>query len=602
MRDFFKTTLATLLGLLIFCGLGVGGLLLLVIGLSSQSETKVKDKSILVFDLSLEIKDTESSLGTRQLVRQSILNSNAPSSPAIALRTVLDALDAATRDPNIVGLYLRGATTTPATGFANLEEVRGALKRFRATGKPILAYDIDWGEKEYYLGAIANQVVINPLGTVEINGFSSPTLFLTGALQKYGVGIQVTRVGKYKSAVEPFVLTKSSLESRQQSQALLGDVWNQFLTNVGESRKLSVKQLQAIADNQATLIANEALKQRLVDRVASGEQVARELKQLTNSDDADGSFRQVSLKNYAKIAQDTQETKPQKNEVAIIYAEGEIVNGQGGVGEVGAAPFAKQLRSLRQDDNVKAVVLRINSPGGSVTASEIIEQEVLLTRKVKPLIVSMGNAAASGGYWIATHADQIFAEPNTITGSIGVFGLLPNFQKLAASQGITWDTVKTGRYADMETVSRPKTKQELAITQKVVDWIYDQFLHKVATSRKIPKSKMAEIAQGRVWSGAQAKKLRLVDELGGLESAIQAAAKRAKLGSDWKVKEYPDNRDFREQILGQLLSSQVSTAVPPVDPLTAELQKLQQDLAILKSLDDPKGIYARLPFNLRIEP
>ncbi|MCA1991442.1 MAG: signal peptide peptidase SppA, partial [Coleofasciculus sp. S288] len=263
--------------------------------------------------------------------------------------------------------------------------------------------------------------------------------------------------------------------------------------------------------------------------------------------------------------------------------------------------FAKQMRQIRLDKDVKAVVMRINSPGGSATASEVIQREVRLTREKKPVIISMGDYAASGGYWIATGGNYIFAEPNTITGSIGVFGLQFNVQKLANDNGITWDVVKTGRYADSSTVSRPKTPQELAIAQKMVNQIYNQFLDKVAEARKLPKQKVAQIAQGRVWSGQDAKQLGLVDEIGGMDAAIEYAAKQAKLGKDWELQEYPEVRSLEERILEKLTGEDNARSRKQPDPLTAEFLKLKADLNVLQSLNDPRGIYARLPFNWRID-
>lgn len=608
MRDLLKNILATVIGLAIFCGISIGGLIFLIITASlSNSGPYVKNKSMLVFDLSLNVKDAESTLNPDEALRQSVIGGSR-NSDTIALRTVLEAVDRASRDERIVGLFLEGDLRSPSTGYANLKEVRQALERFRASGKPIVAYDVDWGKKEYYLGSVANTIVLNPFGTVELNGLRAESIFLAGALQKYGVGIQVTRVGKYKSAVEPFLLKKNSLESRQQTQRLLNDLWGEMVTTLAQSRKLSVPQLQSIADNQGTMIASEALQRRLVDKVASSDQVVTDLKRLTGNTEKDKSFNQISLKSYAKTFDNNDTSTPKSskgnpnsdNRIAIVYAQGDIVSGEGGDDEIGSDSLVRQLRKLRRDKDIKAVVLRIDSPGGSATASDVIQQEMITLRKAKPLVVSMGNTAASGGYWIATYADRIFAEPNTITGSIGVFGILPNIQKLANSQGVTWDTVKTGRYADIGTISRPKTKQELAINQKVVDWIYDQFLTKVSESRKIPKARVAQIAQGRVWSGTEAKKIGLVDEIGGLDQAIQEAVKRAKVDDDWGLDEYPRNQDFTEKLLEGLTSSVTSQlasqpAVQP-DPLTQEFLKLQQDLRILRSLNDPRGVYARLPF------
>jgi len=439
------------------------------------------------------------------------------------------------------------------------------------------------------------------MGTVEINGFSSQQLFYTGALEKFGIGVQVIRVGKYKSAVEPFVLKKLSQENRQQTQALLSDLWGEFVTTVGKSRKITPGQLQAIADSQGEFTASEARTRRLVDKVAYLDEVVADLKQLTGSSEEDKSFRQIRISTYAKVEDKDFKKRTSKNKIALVYAEGEIVNGQGSGQQVGGDRLARQLRQLRQDEDIKAVVLRINSPGGSVTASEEIQREVRLSRDKKPVIVSMGDYAASGGYWIATGANHIFAEPNTITGSIGVFGLQFNVQKLANSNGLTWDVVKTGRYADRATISRPKTPQELAIAQKWVNQIYDQFLNKVAESRKLPKQKVAQIAQGRVWSGQDAKALGLVDEIGGIDDAIEYAAKQAKLGENWELEEYPKLRSLEQRILETLTNEASARTQKVPDPLTAEFLKIQADLAILQSMNDPRGIYARLPFTWRID-
>ncbi|HTL87873.1 MAG TPA: signal peptide peptidase SppA, partial [Leptolyngbya sp.] len=330
------------------------------------------------------------------------------------------------------------------------------------------------------------------------------------------------------------------------------------------------------------------------------DEMVAELKKFTGDNDPEKSFRQISLKTYAKVAEDKADSKTSKNQIAIVYAEGEIVNGQGGIGQVGGDRLAKQLRDLRLDDDVKAIVLRVNSPGGSATASEIIQREAILTAKEKPVIVSMGNVAASGGYWISTYANRIFAEPTTITGSIGVFGRLLNVKKLANENGVTWDVVKTGKFADVQTISRPKTPKELEIIQASVNRTYDQFITKVADSRKLEKSKVSEIAQGRVWSGVEAKSLGLVDQIGGLEDAVRAAAEQAKLGNDWQIEEYPKSRSFEQRLIETLTSSISVQSKPAIDPLTSEMKKLQSQLESLKAMNDPHDIYLRLPFDLSI--
>lgn len=601
MKDFLKYTFASLLGNLLGLGLiftlGFGGLVILIVAAASkESGPQVKDKSVIVLDLSLNITDSKPNTTIGEALSDD-------RSDTMTLRSVLDALETAKKDPKIVGLYLQGSADSGSTGWANLKEIRLALQNFQKSKKPIFAYDMDWTEREYYLGSVANKIAVNPLGGVEINGFSSEQMFLSGALEKFGIGVQVTRVGKYKSAVEPFLLKKMSPENRQQTEQWLGDIWSEFLNTVAQNRKLKTTQLQAIADNRGTLMADEALDSKLIDKVAYFDEIVADLKKLTGIDREDKSFKQITLKNYTKIG----ETKTKnaraddKKQIAVIYAEGDIVDGEGSPTQVGGDRIAKELREMRENENVKAVVLRVNSPGGSATASEVIGREVVLTRQKKPVIVSMGNLAASGGYWISMNANRIFAEPNTITGSIGVFGLLMNAQKLANNNGISWDSVKTGRYADSETISRPKTPQELANIQRVVDRIYDRFTTKVAQSRKLPLTKVQEIAQGRVWSGSAAKQLGLVDEIGGIENAIKAAAKQAKLGDNWRLEEYPKRRSLEERILERLSGVRVSKPDVKLDPLTAEFNKFQDELVILKSMNDPHGIYTRLPFNLRVD-
>ena len=604
MRQFLKQTFASMVGslagLILFFSLGTGGLIFLLIAAASRDTgPQVKDKSVLVFDQSLSITDTDPTSSTSEAIGEVL---SGDSTTSITLRTVLDTLEKARKDKRIVAVYLDGSKTSTGsgTGLATLKEVREALERFRKSGKKIIAYDVDLGEKEYYLSSVADTVILNPMGAMEINGFSSQPLFYTGALEKYGVGVQVIRVGKYKSAVEPFVLKKLSLENRQQTQSLLNDLWSEFLTTVSKSRKITPQQLQAIADTQGELMATQARQRGLVDQVAYLDQVVADLKKLTGSDEDDKSFEQINLATYSKVKSNDSK-KSSDNKVALVYADGEIVDGQGGAQQVGGDSFARQLRQLRLDEDVKAVVLRINSPGGSATASEVIQREVRLTREKKPVIVSMGDYAASGGYWIATGANHIFAEPSTITGSIGVFGLQFNVQKLANDNGITWDVVKTGRYADSSTVSRPKTPQELAIAQRSVNQIYYQFLNKVAESRKLPAQRVAQIAQGRVWSGQDAKQLGLVDDLGGIEDAINYAAKQAKLGNNWELQEYPEVRSLEERILKTFTDEASTQKAEQANPLTAEFMKLQADLALLKMMNDPRGVYARLPFNWRIE-
>jgi protease IV len=610
MRNFIQQTVASLLGsllgLLIFCGAGTGLLILALAAAAARDSggPEVKDRSVMVFDLSMNITDSEPTSGS--LFQETL---SGRSSNRITLRNVLDSIEKARRDKRIVGIYLDASKVGEVSaGFASMKEIRQALEKFKADGKKIFAYGVGWGKRGYYLSSVADTVVVNPLGAMEVNGFSSQPMFLAGAMQKYGVGVQVIRVGKFKGAVEPYVLTKLSPENREQTQKLLDDVWGEWKAAVGKSRKLDSQKLQAIADNQALLEPTQAKDNGLVDKIGYFDEVVADLKNLTKSNKDDKSFRQISLKEYAEVpGKSFGLEKSSKNKIAVVYAEGEIVDGGGEEGSIGGDRFAKVFNKIRQDKDVKAVVLRINSPGGSATAAEIMQREIRLTRDVKPVVVSMGDIAASGGYWIAANSNRIFAEPNTITGSIGVFGLLFNAQKLANDNGVTWDSVKTAKYADVETVSRPKSEQELALYQRSVNKIYDTFLDKVAQGRKIPSPKVAEIAQGRVWSGSAAKKIGLVDEIGGLDVAVEYAAKEAKLGGDWELQEYPQASSFEERFFGRIgeeIQAKVGIKQSGVDntnPIQTEIQKLGDEINILQKMNDPKGVYARLPFNFKVE-
>lgn len=605
MTNFLKQTLASLLGsllgLTIFSGVSTLGFLLLLIAIASSqnSSPTVKDKSVLVFDLSMKITDNEPE--SSQLVEKTFTGVEENS---ITLRKVVETLDKAEHDPKIVGIYIDGNNTNSTVGYASLKEIRQALEKFRKTGKKIIAYSSDWSKREYYLSSVANQIVVNPMGTMEINGLSSQPMFLAGAFKKYGIGVQIVRVGKFKGAVEPLILDKLSPENREQTQKLLDDVWGEWQKSVGTSRNILPQKLQAIANSQGILEATVAKSNGLVDMIAYEDQVFTDLKKLTGKNEKDKTFTKISLGDYAEVPGKSSKSD---NKIAIVYAEGEIVNGSGDQGTIGSDEFAKMFSKIRQNDQIKAVVLRINSPGGSATAAEVMQREIKLTHQVKPVIVSMGDMAASGGYWIASDSQRIFAQSNTITGSIGVFGVLFNGQKLGNNNGITWDTVKTSQYADQKTISRPKSPQELAVYQRSVDRIYNLFLEKVSQGRKLPTAKVAEIAQGRVWSGIAAKQIGLVDEIGGLNVAIEYAAKQAKLGTNWELEEYPQVGTFMERLLGKKLDEVKAklgiekAEIKNHNLLIKELAKFQQEINTLQTMNDPQGLYTRLPINFKIE-
>ncbi|AFY36742.1 signal peptide peptidase SppA, 67K type [[Leptolyngbya] sp. PCC 7376] len=596
MKDFFKQIFSSCLGTMLALGLlstlSITAFVALIALFSSQDSTSyVEDESILVFDSSLIIQDRQPSSSVGDVLVGDIPN-------VMSLRDVTKTIRAAAEDAKITGLFIDGRMDG-FNGYATLKEVRQALKAFKEAGKKIYAYDVNLTEREFYLTSLADEIWLNPIGAMEINGFGAEQMFWTGALEKYGIGVQVVRVGSYKGAVEPFTLKEFSPENREQTQAFLGDLWSEFKNTTAGDRPFDANALQTIANNQGIIEPEAAKSAELVTRLAYFDEILAELKTFTGTDE-DEDLPQISLTAYRdKLAlEDFGEFSD--NIVAVVYAEGGIVGGEGTPTSIGGDSLSRELRQLRFDDQVKALVLRINSPGGSAIASDIILRELKLIREAGiPVIVSMGDIAASGGYWIATESDYIFAHNNTITGSIGVFGLLPNIQKIGNDNGFTWDTVQTGDLATLGSGSRPKTEKELAIFQGFVNDIYDDFLERVAQSRGLTKDEVNKIAQGRVWSGEDAKNIKLVDEIGGLDAAIAHAVKVAELGDDYSVGEYPLQQTWEEELLENLFGNQ--DAFLGDDVVTQEWQKFQEGLELWRSLNDPKQVYAIFPWQMDID-
>lgn len=614
MKSFFTSFFATLSALIVFLlGAGFCGFLLLglLAAVGQKKPAAVPNGSYLVFDLAANIQDAPAQAEGLDEFMEVF---GGKSARQLQLREVTRALQAAAKDDAIKGLYLTGSMRARGygSGFAALKEVREALESFKASGKPVKAYLGYAGSREYYLASVANELVLDPYGAVAMPGLASQPMFLSGALEKFGIGVQVTRVGKYKSAVEPYTRKDMSPENRAQIQKLLDDVWATLTAAIEQARKLPAGTLQQAVDAKGLIRAEDALKLKLVDRTAYLDEMLSELKTATGEKGAKQSFKQVALKDYARhvsshglAAKRQGEGKIElgagrRGKIAIVYAEGEIVDGTGNEeGYLYGEKTSRLLRQIRQDESVSAVVLRVNSPGGSVTASEAILRELRLIHQNKPVVVSMGTVAASGGYWIATAADRIFAEPTTITGSIGVFGLFLNVQGLATEKlGLTFDTVKTGKFADAATIVRPKTEEELAIFQSAVDWVYDQFLSKVTDARKLDRKVVEEIAQGRVWSGQEAVTLKLVDELGGLAAAVKYAAGKAGLDDNFKVAEYPRKKQFAEQFAEAFDPRRRDQSFG--GPLGVFIDELTAELKSLGKFNDPRGLYARLPFELRL--
>ncbi len=596
MNNFLKQVFSSCLGTLLALGtlsiLSLSAFIALIALFSSQdSAIKPKAKTVLVIDTGFIIQDRDPSRGLEDAFAGGLPN-------VVSLRDVTTAIRAAAQDESITGIFLDGRQDS-LNGYASLREVRQALKEFKEAGKKIFAYDVGMSEREYYLASLADEIWLNPMGGMEINGLGAEQLFLTGALEKYGIGVQIVRVGSFKSAVEPFTRSDFSPENRQQVQGLLTDVWTEFKQTTSGDRQLNATTLQDLANTQGIIPPDTAQSAKLVDRLVYFDEVLDELKQFTGVK-SDEIFSQVSLNDYRDKLALKEVGTTAKNKIALVYAEGNIVDGEGSPDAIGGDSFSLELRQIREDEDVKAVVLRINSPGGSAIASDIILRELKLIREQakKPVIVSMGDVAASGGYWIATESDYIFAQNNTITGSIGVFGILPNIQEIGNNNGLTWDVVKTGDLANIATASRPKTEQELAIFQEFVNEIYDDFLERVSNARGLSKAEVDQIAQGRIWSGEDAKSIKLVDEIGGLKEAIAYAASQANLGEDYQVQEYPVPTKWEDELLKNLFGTGLQTSV---DPVSEEWLRLKDGLEMWRSLNDPKHVYALFPWQMHLE-
>jgi protease-4 len=611
MKNFFTSFFATLTAFMVLCFGAVVVFFIFIGTLAAMGEKKVSVEkgSYLVLDLNANIQDSPSQMEGLEKF-SAVFGGNGGRN--LQLRQVTRALQAAAADDDIVGVFVRGQLSVAGygSGFAALREVRDALTNFRKSGKPVKAFLSYATTREYYVASVANQITLDPYGALLMPGLATQPMFYTGAFEKFGIGVQVTRVGKYKSAVEPFTRKDMSPENRAQTQKLLDDLWTDIVAGIESGRGLPAGSLQKTVDAEGIIRPKTATEAKLVDRVAYWDVMLEDLKSETGRKGGRETFRQISLRDYAHLVSndglvarrlDKVKLDPSaRGKLGIVYAEGSIVDGDGHDEQtVYGDKVAREIRQLRLDDSVKAVVLRVNSPGGSASASEVIQREVRLTREKKPVIISMGAVAASGGYWISTYGDRIFAEPSTITGSIGVFGMFPNVQGLATDKlGLTFDTVKTGKFADAATIVRPKTDEELALFQRMVDWIYEEFTGKVAESRKMDIAKVREIAQGRVWSGAEGRKLGLVDEIGGLSDAIKYAAQKANLGEKFRVVELPRSKKFAEALSEALDNRRREQAVS--GPFGVFIREATEELSELTRYNDPQGVYARLPFNLRL--
>jgi protease-4 len=596
MKSFFASFFGTLFAIVVVT---IGGFILLIgifslIGSTSKAPA-VENKSVLVIDLSVPISDAPAEFTASQLLSELSNQENQ----RVTLRDLLRSISLAATDERVSGIFLTGnvSPVNYSSGLAALHEVRDALIRFKQSKKPVYAHLVVPFTRTYYVASVADKIYLDREEGMAVSGLVSQQLRFASLLKKFGIGMQVTKQGKYKSAVEPFLLDNSSPENTEQVQALLSDFWDEITTGIEQARQIPSGTLQKLISEKGLIDADTALQQKLVTDLQPLTKIMDDLKQKFAEDSKNNTFRQISVANYLAAIDGRIRTPEKGPKVGIIYAEGDIVDGEGDATSVGGDKFARAIRKFRFDPDIKAIVLRVNSPGGSVLASEVIRSEVEATQKAKPVVVSMGTVAASGGYWISTPANRLFADPGTITGSIGVFGLIPNIQKLANDNGVFWNPVETTPYADLFSISRPKTDAELGVIQKAIDRVYEDFLRRVADARNLPVDQVKEIAQGRVWSGTQAVKLHLVDEIGGLQSAVSYAGKLADIGENPKITEYPAKKDLSEK-LQELFKNTERPPVSKLDPINRGLKLLETELQTFTHLNDPQGVYALLPMDI----
>ncbi|RLJ80174.1 signal peptide peptidase SppA [Pedobacter alluvionis] len=588
MREFFKYLFASMLGfflsiviVFIICFVVVVGL---ISSIDSDKTVVVSNNSVLFLNLDQAITERtpKNPFGNLPIV-------GGEEKEAIGLNDFLKALQKAKTDDNIKCIYLN--VSSPNAGYATLREVRNALIDFKKSHKKIIAYSEVYTQGAYYLASVADKVYLNPEGALEFKGFSSELTFFKGTLEKVGVEMQVIRVGNYKSAVEPFILDKMSDYNRKQVTAYVGGLYNTFLTDIAQSRNIQKDSLYNIADNYKVQQPQDAVNFKMIDALKYKDQILEELKGLSGRTRGEN-IRAVSINDYAKNNSHTGEGK---DKVAVIYANGEINGGEGSDNQIGSERISRAIRKARLDDDIKAVVLRVNSPGGSALASDVIWREVVLTRKEKPVIASFGDVAASGGYYIGCAADSIFVQPNTITGSIGVFGIIPNFQNLMTNKlGITFDGVKTGKYADIMATNRPMTAGERFIIQNELNRIYSGFVSRVADGRKKSKAYIDSIGGGHVWIGTDAVQIGLADRIGSFNDAIKAAAKKAKI-KNYKVVEYPDVIDPWKSLMDEG-TDRIKTYYTKQE-LGDNYMLYQQMKKVIAS----SGIQARMPFEAIIK-
>lgn len=594
MKDFAKIVLGSALGFIIasiifsvismFLFFVTAGSLLGSFKSMGEEQFVLENNSVLNLRLSGNIQE--------RAPQEDPFSSFLPQSgsTAMGLDEITSAIRKAKKNDKIKGIYLDSRIFNAS--LATLEEIRQELQSFKETGKFIVAYADNYLQPGYYLASVADKIAINPQGSLDVHGLASVPVFFKDALQKLGVEVQVFKVGTYKSAVEPFTMTEMSEASRAQTTSYLNDMWSFVGKDIADSRHLSLSDIDSIA-NQAPIIqdADFLVKTGLVDTVLYESEMKNYLRSLLSLEEDDNipSATVTDMKSVKQLS-----LKKSTNQIALLYAVGNIVSGSG-ASDIQDRFMVDQIEKLRKDDNIKAVIFRVNSGGGSAYASEQIWKAITDLKETKPVVVSMGDYAASGGYYISCNADKIVAQPTTLTGSIGIFGLFPNFKGTTDKLGLDFDVVKTNKYSDFGNAMRPMNDDEKALLQSYINRGYDMFLSRCAEGRNIPKDSLEKYAEGRVWTGNQALKIGLVDKLGGIEEAIKTGAELAELGTDYVVYEYPRKRSFIEEIFDQ---KKEDLAAKTLKEYLGDSYNL---FMMVKNIKNEDFIQARLPYEPNIK-
>ncbi len=588
MKTFLKYVLATITGIIIVSILFMVILLasLSTMMVSGDKPASITDNSVLVLKAGVTIPDrgSKNPYAGIDLINMTI-------SPAPGLNEILHNLKKAAADDKVKGVLIENGLIP--SGWATTEELRDGLKKFRESGKFVIAWsDYVLMQEGYYLSSVADKIYVNPSSTVDFKGLSGEVLFYKKALEKLGVDVQVIRHGKFKGAVEPYILDELSAENREQIKTYVGSIWSHVVNNISADRGIPVEKLNSIADNLVGYVAAGALSGGLVDGLLYHDQLIDTLK-IRSGLTTDDKITLVPMHKYTKVPESKKHSY-QRNKISVVYASGSIVNGKGNENNIGGDSFRDVIRKERKDTTVKAIVLRVNSRGGSAIASDMIWRELELAAKDKPVVISMGNYAASGGYFIAAPGTKIIASPTTITGSIGVFGLVPNAGKLMEQKlGVTFETVETNSNSDFPSVYRPMNNVEKEAMQRTIETTYTDFVNKVSAGRKMTFNAVDSIAQGRVWSGSDAMKIGLVDGFGGLTAAVEEAAKMAGLEA-WSLRELPVSEDPLLKVLSQF-GAEMKTRI-----LSNELGEFERIFDDLREIRDISGIQARLPYFIEV--